>query len=112
MKKFAAWLISLTLVCSLAACGSGPDRQPAIDAFNSASDSFQELADAINANPDAYSEDVVSSVSDMADVLIQHKKLLEDENSDLDEDKLNEMIEWYSSVEDWVKQAKKDLAIN
>lgn len=112
MKKFAAWLLSLMLVCSLTACGdSGPDRQPAIDAFNSASDAFQEVADAINANPDAYPDDVVSAVSDMADVLIQHKEMLEDDSVELDEDKLNEMIEWYGTVEDWVKEAKTDLGI-
>ena len=47
----------------------------------------------------------------MADVLIQHKEMLEDDSVELDEDKLNEMIDWYGTVEDWVKEAKTDLGI-
>ena len=112
MKKITAFLLSLLLAFSLAACGdSGPDRQPALDAYNSAHESFQELADVINANPDAYPEDAVTAVSDMSDLLDQHKALLDDDSTDIDEETLDKMIEWYGTVEDWVKEAKAEFGI-
>ena len=37
MKKFVALILAIVLCLSLVACG-GPDKQPAIDAFNAAVD--------------------------------------------------------------------------
>lgn len=47
---------------------------------------------------------------EMADVLQQHKELLE-EDTEIEEDKLNEMIEWYGTVEEWVSDVKAELGI-
>lgn len=43
MKKIISCLVVLTMCISLAACG-GTDKQAAIDAFNKASTSFNEVA--------------------------------------------------------------------
>ena len=104
MKKIISCLVVLTMCISLAACG-GTDKQAAIDAFNKASTSFNEVANAINANPDAYDQDVIDTMVEMADVLQQHKELLEGD-TEIEEDKLNEMIEWYGTVEEWVSDVK------
>ena len=47
---------------------------------------------------------------EMADVLQRHKELLEGD-TEIEEDKLNEMIEWYGTVEEWVSDVKAELGI-
>ena len=54
--------LALIMCLSLAACG-GPDKQPAIDAFNDCSDTFNEFAEIVNANLDAYTEDEIESIA-------------------------------------------------
>ena len=102
MKRIISCLVVLTMCISLAACG-GTDKQAAIDAFNKATN-------AINADPDAYDQDVIDTMVEMADVLQQHKELLEGD-TEIEEDKLNEMIEWYGTVEEWASDVKAELGI-
>ena len=46
----------------------------------------------------------------MADVLIQHKELLES-GDEIEQEKLDEMIAWYGDVEAWVADVKAELGI-
>ena len=109
MKKITTLLLVLAMSATMFGCG-GADKQPAIDAYNKASDDFNEVADAINANPDAYAQDVFDTMNEMADVLNQHQALLESDE-DIDQEKLDQMIEWYGTVEDWVADVKAELDI-
>lgn len=109
MKKLVALLLTLVMCLSLVACG-GPDKQPAIDAFNKAKDSFNEVAVEINKEPDAYAQEVIDTMVDMANLLEEHGKLLSSDE-ELSEEQLNEMIEWYAEVEDWVADVKADLGM-
>lgn len=109
MKKLVALLLTLVMCLSLVACG-GPDKQPAIDAFNKAKDSFNEVAVEINKEPDAYAQEVIDTMVDMANLLEEHGKLLSSDE-ELSEEQLNEMIEWYAEVEDWVAEVKADLGM-
>lgn len=107
MKKLIALVLALAMCTILAACG-GPDRQPAIDAFNKASTSFNEVANIINADIDAYDEEVISVMNQMADVLEQHKALLEGDD-EISQEKLDEMMNWYGEVDTWVKSVKAEI---
>ena len=109
MKKISSLLLALIMCMSLVACG-GPDKQPAIDAFNKASDAYDEVATIINENPDAYDQEVIDTLNEMADVLIQHKELLES-GDEIEQEKLDEMIAWYGDVEAWVADVKAELGI-
>ena len=109
MKKITTLLLVLAMSATMFGCG-GPDKQPAIDAYNKASDDFNEVADIINANPDAYAQDVFDTMNEMADVLNQHQALLESDE-DIDQEKLDQMIEWYGTVEDWVADVKEEIDI-
>ena len=109
MKKITTLLLVLAMSATMFGCG-GPDKQPAIDAYNKASDDFNEVADIINANPDAYAQDVFDTMNEMADVLNQHQALLESDEG-IDQEKLDQMIEWYGTVEDWVADVKAELDI-
>ena len=107
MKKFIALVLTVIMCLSLVACG-GPDRQPAIDAFNKAKDAFNEVAVMINADIESYADEVVDTMSEMAGVLEQHKELLEGEG-ELTQETLDEMIAWYADVEEWVADVKAEL---
>ena len=109
MKKITSLLLAFIMCMSLVACG-GPDRQPAMDAFNKTSNAFNEVATVINENPDAYDQEVIDAMVEMANVLNQHKELLESD-TELDEEQLNEMIAWYGTVDEWVAAAKEELGI-
>lgn len=104
MKKLITLLMVLLMCMSFVACG-GADKQPAIDAFNKTSEAFDEVADIINENPDAYDQEAIDTMNEMADVLTKHKELLESD-TEIDEEQLDEMIEWYGTVEDWIADVK------
>ena len=107
MKKVLSLALVLALCLSLAAC-FGPDRQPAIDAFNEAKDAFNEVANIINANPEAYDAEVITTMNEMASVLEMHKAALEG-TDELTQEKLDEMIAWYDSVIEWANALKLDM---
>ncbi len=110
MKKLLAVFFAVVMCLSLVACGEeAPDKQPAIDAFNRASTAFDEVANMINANPDAYAEEVITTLNEMADVMLQHKALLESDDA-ISEEKLNEMMAWYETVHEWVEEVKAELS--
>ena len=92
MKKLMVLIMTMMMGMSLVACG-GADKQPAIDAFNKTSTSFNEVANIINENPQAY----------------EHKQILESDD-DVEEEKLQEMIDWYGTVDEWVAQVKEEIS--
>lgn len=109
MKKLIALVLALVLCLAVAACG-GPDRQPAIDAFNKARDAFNEVATVINADIEAYDEEVITTMTEMANLLEEHRQVLEG-NEELTQEKLDEMLAWYGEVETWVASVKADLGM-
>ena len=110
MKKLLSLLLTLIMCLSLMACSSGPDKQPAIDAFNNEKDSFNEVAVEINKEPDAYAQEVINVMIDMANLLEEHGKLLSGDEV-ISEEQLNEMIAWYADVEEWVASVKAELGM-
>ena len=110
MKKLVAFLLALVMCAALVACGGGVDKQPAIDAFNEASTAFDAVGSQINADPDAYDDEVFEVMNEMADVLIMHKELLESDE-EISQEQMDEMIAWYGEVLDWVDTVKADLEL-
>ena len=106
MKKLIALALAMILCLALVACG-GPDRQPAIDAFNKAKDAFNEVANTINADIEAYDPELVDAMIEMAGVLEDHKARLESDE-EISQEQLDAMIEWYGTVEEWVEEYKAE----
>lgn len=109
MKKLFSLLLVLVMCVSLVACG-GPDKQPAIDEFNEASTAFDALVAIINKDIESYPDEVIEVMVEMSEVLTLHKETLESDE-EITEEQLNEMIEWYNTVDQWVIDVKKDLGI-
>ena len=108
MKKLMVLIMTMMMGISLVACG-GADKKPAIDAFNKTSTSFNEVANIINENPQAYDQELVDTMIEMAGVLNEHKQILESDD-DVEEEKLQEMIDWYGTVDEWVAQVKEEIS--
>ncbi|MBO5352122.1 MAG: hypothetical protein J6J42_05455 [Lachnospiraceae bacterium] len=108
MKKFTALLMTLVMCVFLAACGT--DKQPAIDAFNATSSSFDQVVNAINADPGAYPEELISVMVDMSGLLTEYKELLQGDTEVTEED-LDAMIAWFAEVDGWVAEVKTEFGI-
>ncbi|MBQ2881416.1 MAG: hypothetical protein IJE40_04045 [Clostridia bacterium] len=109
MKRLVALLLALIMGLSMVACG-GPDKQPAIDAFNHAKDSFNEVAAVINSDPASYAQEVIDTMVEMANLLQEHGEVLSGDQ-EITEEQLDEMIAWYADVEDWVADVKAELGM-
>lgn len=111
MKKVLTALLSVTVILSLVLCLSGcsvnEKQQEAIDAFNTTSASFNEVATLIN-NSDAIDDEIISTFQEMSALLTQYKDILEGDD-DISDEKYDEMIKWFSDVQTWSKDAKTDI---
>jgi len=108
MKKLISLLLALAMCLSLAACGGGPDKQPAIDAFNNTSKTFNDFAAAVNEDIESYPDEFITIMTDMANLLNEYEALLSGD-TDLSEEQLSEMIAWFGTVDEWVAETKTEL---
>lgn len=109
MKKLITFALALVMCLSLVGCG-GPDKQPAIDAFNSTSSAFNEVSAVINEDVEAYPEELVTVMIDMANLLNEYEGLLSGD-TDFSEEQLSEMIAWFGTVDEWVAEVKTELGM-
>ena len=109
MKKLLTFVLAMVMCLALAACG-GPDKQPAIDAFNKTSASFNEIAAVINEDPGAYPEELITVMTNMANSLNESQALLSSD-TEVSEEKLNEMIELYKGIDEWIVDVKTEFGL-
>ena len=103
MKRLVSLVLATVMCLSMVACG-GVDKQPAIDAFNSANTAFTELATAMNENIDLYSDEFVEVMMGMSDSLAQCKELLESD-TELTEETVADLVTQLNDIEAWVADA-------
>ena len=100
MKKLASLLLAAVMCLSLTACG-GPDKQPTIDAHNSAGTAINALTELINADPAAYAYYVdFDEMEGLIELLNQCGEYLEN-GKDLTQEDLDEWVEVCQDVEQW-----------
>lgn len=97
MKKLVAVMLVLVLCAAFVACGNKVDKQPAIDAMNEAGVLYNEVAEAVNADPDTYGEEAFTFMQELGDELMTNQEwLLSDE--EITQEQLDELIAWYGDV--------------
>lgn len=102
MKKLVSLLLALVMCASLAACG-GPDKQPAVDAYNKAADAVNAVADILYADPETYApyiEDMLKLIDTMNEC---GEKLKGD---DLSQEQLDKIAKDCGEIEEWAIAAK------
>ena len=78
MKKFTALLLTLVLCLSMVACGSsGPDKQPAIDSYNTLAENYNAFVDIANKDLSAWGEEDIEFMNNCADVINEYGTKLE-----------------------------------
>ena len=78
-------------------------KDPAIQAFNSANDVFNALANDINANTANYPDDIIAAVQEMGEALSMTKELLESDQV-LTEDQVAALVEQMNTNEAWLNE--------
>ena len=107
MKKLMSLFMTVVLCFSLVACG-GPDMQPAIDAFNSASEVVDRLGNTLNANADAYQQELFDTVNEKANEMLDYKAVLESGEA-VTEEQIAEMMKVFAQVEAWALETEANL---
>lgn len=106
MKKLVSLFLALALCLSLAACG-GPDKQPAIDAYNKATEAFNEVADILNADPETYAE-YIPEMNRLSGEMNQVGEALQNDD-DIEQEILDKWVTMCNEVEQWAIAAKAEL---
>ena len=96
--KLLALLLALVMVFGLTACGENPKKDEAIDAFNKTSTAFNEVANIVNENADSMKEDDIKTFQEMSELLTTYKNLLEGDG-EISDEKYDEMITWFGTVQ-------------
>lgn len=107
MKKLFSLLLALAMCVSLAACGGGVDKQPAIDAHNVAGAAVNDLTTLINANPEPYAE-YISDMNDLVAQLNECGAFLESDEKTTQE-ALDQWVKTCNDIEKWAKDAKAEI---
>ena len=113
MKKGMAGILMTAMVfllacANLVVCGDGETRQKAIDKHTKITASFQEIAVLIREYPDVIDEELIVNYQEMSNLLDQCTKVLESDQN-ISSENYGKMIEWFDSVENWVKGTKEGI---
>ena len=105
MKKIAALLLALVMCLSLVACG-GPDKQPAVDAYNKLAQSYNTFVEQENENLDSWAEEDIEYMNQVADVITQYGTKLSGD-TEFTQEQIDEMVgmfnEFIAVIEEYLK---------
>ena len=93
MKKIVALLLALVMCLSLVACG-GPDKQPAVDAYNKLAQNYNTFVEQENENLDSWEEEDIEYINQIADVITQYGEKLESD-TEFTQEQIDEMVEMF-----------------
>jgi len=103
MKKLTALLLALVMCFSLAACG-GPDKQPAIDAYNKLADNYNEFVELVNADLESVADEDIAFFNGCSEVLNEYAEKLESD-ADFTQEEIDEMIEMFEEFNTIIEEA-------
>lgn len=103
MKKLTTLLLALVMCISFVACG-GPDKQPAIDAYNELADHYNEFVDLINADIESVADEDIEFFNGCSDVLNEYAEKLESD-TEFTQEEIDEMIEIFEEFNAVIEEA-------
>ena len=102
MKKLISLLLVLVLCLSLVACG-GPDKQPAVDAYNQLATNYNKFVDIANEDLDSWTQEDIEFMNSCADVITQYGKKLEGD-TEFTQEEIDEMVETFNEFNKAIKE--------
>lgn len=94
MKKLIALLLALVLCLSLVACG-GPDKQPAIDAYNKLATNYNAFVEKNNADLSGWETEDIEFFNECAAVITEYGNKLAGD-TEFTQAEIDEMIEMFN----------------
>ena len=105
MKKIAALLLALVMCLSLVACG-GPDKQPAVDAYNKLAQNYNTFVEQENENLDSWAEEDIAYMNEIAAVITEYGTKLSG-GTEFTQEQIDEMVEMFNEfnavIEEYMK---------
>lgn len=105
MKKIAALLLALVMCLSLVACG-GPDKQPAVDAYNKLAQNYNTFVDQENENLDSWAEEDIAFMNEVAEVITQYGEKLES-GTEFTQEQIDEMVDMFNEFNGMLEEYMK-----
>lgn len=93
MKKVITFLVAMVMCLNLFACG-GPDKQPAIDAYNELVENYNKFVDYANEDLDSYTQEEVDMMNSCADVITEYGEKL-DNGTELTQEEVDEIVDMF-----------------
>ncbi len=107
MKKIITLLAAMVMCLNLVACG-GPDRQPAVDAYNELAENYNKFVEIGNEHLDELSEEDIDFWNGVADVVTEYSTTLEGE-TELTQEELDDMVELFNELNGVIVEALEGL---
>ena len=96
MKKLIALLLALVMCLPLAACG-GVDVQPAIDAYNQCSETYNKFAEVGNEHLEDFTDAEIDELNACADALNEYAEILESD-TEFTQEEVDEMVALFNEL--------------
>ena len=107
MKKLTALFLAIVMSLSLVACGGGPDKQPAIDAYNQVSKTYNEFVEIANHDLSGWAEEDIDFMNSCADLLSEYADKLEGD-TEFTQEEIDEMVDMFNEfngvIEDFMAE--------
>ena len=94
MKRVIALLLALVLSLSLVACG-GPDKQPAVDAYNKLAQNYNTFVEQENENLASWAEEDIEYMNEIATVITEYGTKLSGD-TEFTQEQIDEMVEMFN----------------
>ena len=104
MKKLISLILVLDMCLSLAACSSGPDKQPAIDSFNRVTETYNAFVEVANENLEYFTDEDIELFNACAAYLEEQGEIL-GSDTELTQEELDEMIEMFDEFNGFIEEA-------
>lgn len=101
-------MMAFIMVFGLTACGGGVDKQALIDAFNVASDCFDEVGALVNKNIDSVDPATVEKLTEISGELLIYKAMAESDEK-LTQEKVDEAITYLKTVPALMQKIKTEV---
>ena len=105
MKRVIALLLALVLSLSLVACG-GPDKQPAVDAYNKLAQNYNTFVEQENENLDSWAEEDIEYMNEIATVITEYGTKLSGD-TEFTQEQIDEMVEMFNEFNGVIEEYMK-----
>lgn len=107
MKKIVTILAAMVMCLNLVACG-GPDKQPALDAYNEFAENYNQFVEIGNENLSELSAEDVEFWNEVAATVNEYGTKLED-GTEFTQEEIDDMVAMFNELNDIIVEALEGM---